>query len=815
MAWPESAYAQPDPTPVRAFRSFTREGASRGLPQATVVSLHEDEQGVIWIGTMGGLARVEQGAVTRLPDEDNAPPAEPLNAFARRQGGGFHVAGTTGLYTWTGSRWTQQDTPAAMMALAEDRDGRLFGITTSGLTLVRLQEAGDWIPVDGITPHDFSALAVSADGHVVVGGTRGVFELSASGLEGMMCNALPRTRTWTMRVDGARGVWAGGEGGSLCYCETGSRHWQTVVIPGWTGGRIRAMTIDQQRRVWVGGDAGNVAFGSIDTSFKRWSPANGVKGATVNALEADRTGSVWMGFNGAGLQQWIGEAWSHRTFWMEPSDTDSMYTFSLTPTLDGGFLAAVFSRGVLWWDGERMRAFGRAEGISEDVRFAIEPTPGVFWAGGRQAIFESTDRRTFRRIHTMPVGFVNAFMQAPTGEWWAATSNAGILRRELATRGPWLPHEAVNARLEDLNVRDLAWRANGDVWIATAQGVTVLNAAHEEQPLDLPTDLTAGFAMFEARDGQMWVGGVGGIAVGDRGGWRVVTTADGLPGSTVYAMAQASDGTVWVGGSDGIARFSDGTWRRFGAGGGLISEESNSHGVLPRPDGDVLFGTMSGIAHFDSAVGLPVPPALRLYWRGAMLGQQGPLILPPDNRRLQLDWMAPWPRPVEVEYRTRIPSLRDEWSAPQVVPALRIENLGPGSLTVEVQARLPAGTGGDQDWSDALVASVVVQPLWWETRAATAAAGLLGVFAVVAVIRWRTSRLQKRAAALQAAVDDAMDKMKVLRGLLPICAHCKKIRDDQGQWSRVEEYIGRHSEANFSHGMCPDCEQEHYPGMTG
>jgi hypothetical protein len=53
--------------------------------------------------------------------------------------------------------------------------------------------------------------------------------------------------------------------------------------------------------------------------------------------------------------------------------------------------------------------------------------------------------------------------------------------------------------------------------------------------------------------------------------------------------------------------------------------------------------------------------------------------------------------------------------------------------------------------------------------------------------------------------------VKVLRGLLPICMNCKKIRDDQGYWQKLEVYIRQHSEAEFSHGLCPECAQKLYP----
>jgi PAS domain S-box-containing protein len=56
----------------------------------------------------------------------------------------------------------------------------------------------------------------------------------------------------------------------------------------------------------------------------------------------------------------------------------------------------------------------------------------------------------------------------------------------------------------------------------------------------------------------------------------------------------------------------------------------------------------------------------------------------------------------------------------------------------------------------------------------------------------------------------AMEEIKTLSGLLPICASCKKIRDDKGYWNLLEAFIEKHSEASFSHGMCPECSEKLY-----
>jgi len=73
----------------------------------------------------------------------------------------------------------------------------------------------------------------------------------------------------------------------------------------------------------------------------------------------------------------------------------------------------------------------------------------------------------------------------------------------------------------------------------------------------------------------------------------------------------------------------------------------------------------------------------------------------------------------------------------------------------------------------------------------------------------REAELRRSNEDLQKALRD----VKVLRGLIPICASCKKIRNDGGFWQQLEEYIGQHSEAEFSHGICQPCVKKLYPGV--
>lgn len=75
------------------------------------------------------------------------------------------------------------------------------------------------------------------------------------------------------------------------------------------------------------------------------------------------------------------------------------------------------------------------------------------------------------------------------------------------------------------------------------------------------------------------------------------------------------------------------------------------------------------------------------------------------------------------------------------------------------------------------------------------------------------NRINKEREGLVQELKDALSRVKTLTGLLPICANCKKIRNDKGYWEQVETYLNAHADVRFSHSICPDCMTECYPGV--
>ncbi|MCF7809777.1 PAS domain-containing protein [bacterium] len=89
---------------------------------------------------------------------------------------------------------------------------------------------------------------------------------------------------------------------------------------------------------------------------------------------------------------------------------------------------------------------------------------------------------------------------------------------------------------------------------------------------------------------------------------------------------------------------------------------------------------------------------------------------------------------------------------------------------------------------------------------------IVGVVGVATDITDRKMAERQREKLIK-ELKQAISKIRILSGLVPICANCKKIRDDKGYWNQIEKYISEHSDAVFSHGICPDCAQKLYPEL--
>ena len=102
--------------------------------------------------------------------------------------------------------------------------------------------------------------------------------------------------------------------------------------------------------------------------------------------------------------------------------------------------------------------------------------------------------------------------------------------------------------------------------------------------------------------------------------------------------------------------------------------------------------------------------------------------------------------------------------------------------------------------------AVVTSPIWEEGKVVSAVTAFRDIS--------RQKELEQERSQLILAYEDALNNIKTLKGLVPICASCKKIRDDKGFWNHLEVFIQQRTGAEFSHGICPDCAKKLYPGFV-
>jgi hypothetical protein len=160
--------------------------------------------------------------------------------------------------------------------------------------------------------------------------------------------------------------------------------------------------------------------------------------------------------------------------------------------------------------------------------------------------------------------------------------------------------------------------------------------------------------------------------------------------------------------------------------------------------------------------------------------------------------------PQKNRYSYKLEGFDRDWNDAGTRRSVTYTNLPAGRYVLRVR-----GANNDGVWNEAGVAlPVQVLPPFW----ATWWFGLACAAAVVALAwnahRARVRRHEETERELQVRVREGLAHIRTLSGMLPICAWCKRIRQDDGYWKQIETYVSEHSQAEFTHGICPNCAQE-------
>jgi hypothetical protein len=312
------------------------------------------------------------------------------------------------------------------------------------------------------------------------------------------------------------------------------------------------------------------------------------------------------------------------------------------------------------------------------------------------------------------------------------------------------------------------------------------------------------------------------------GRWGRLGTDQGLPDNHIDAILRDDSGKLWIATNSGLFGAAEQDFIAAAEGSVPFLHGAALHVKDGLPSSDFLGGAQSaaarsadgtlwfisekGVVGIDPKLGTrsPAPPPVHIEQvvvDGQVKEASEGLRLGPGARTLEFRFVGiDFLNPAGTSYRYRLDGFDRDWVEGGRQRRATYTNLPPGSYTFRVQAVNSTGV-----WNRSGAAlRLTLLPLFRQTRWFAGLCIFLAGAVVFGLYRWRMWKLRRRERELQVRVDEALAQAHVLSGLLPICAGCKKIRDDKGYWNQIEIYIRDHTDASFSHGICPDCSERMY-----
>jgi hypothetical protein len=378
-----------------------------------------------------------------------------------------------------------------------------------------------------------------------------------------------------------------------------------------------------------------------------------------------------------------------------------------------------------------------------------------------------------------------------------------------------------------ITVKALAQGRDGVIWVGTSSGLArVEGQGVRRVQVDGKPHAGDVDALLADPDGTLWIGTIhAGLQRLRAGRLAHITSRQGLPSDTVLSVLDDGRGRLWMSTGEGIVAVArvdleaaaEGRTRRLPTvtiteADGLRDREC-SGGVQPSAwrgrDGRLWYPTIAGVAVVDpgkvSVNTQSVTVSIeKVVADGRSLVPEDRLDLPAGTRHLEIHYTAPsFAAPERVRFEHQLLGFEPAFFPAGSDRIAHYTLLSPGGYEFLVRAANEDGV-----WSENAASLVFsVRPYFYQTAWFYALSVLALVGGAAAVFEVRVRAMRSREEELKRRVAEELAQIKVLRGLLPICAWCKRIRDDAGYWSQIEAYVSRHTQAEFTHGICPECRE--------
>ena len=801
------------------------------LPHPGVTSIVQTRDGYLWLGTFAGLARFD-GVRFHLPGADTVPALSD------------HVR-----------------------CLAEAADGSVWvGTRREGVVVIKDDRFTVLTTKEGLAVTETRALAGTPDGKVWIGSNAGVVVRHTDGTMEKLGKEQGAHRTvQTFFVDRDGTLWMGTSEYGLAWWD-GTR-FRSVDLGIGADAAASATTINVPSRsvLAMGRDTDGILHVGTSVGLLRVTGEKGPRPAIVAltsepvlALFGTSRGTLWVSTAAGLLRIEKGESKRYTT-------QDGLLHEAIAAIFEDaeGSTWLATRIGLARLRRRSITTVGEKDGLASNVVMAVlEDRRGDLWVGTRAGVSRRRDGRwkTFGREHGLPSPTARALAEAPDGALWVGT-NEGVARfdagreRFVALPGietpyvvraiafgedgqPWFGAFEGLDRLVDGKVTRLYSRVQicegagtyyllshaGGMWVGASTALAEVRGADQRCYIDREAlsrnDIRH---LFVDGDGVLWIGSIGGLSRWVGGKRETLKGRSGPFNTAVYGILEDGRGSLWVSTPKGlfeivkkqIDRYADASaaltvYHAYGVGDGMDSSVGNGDGqpnAWRARDGRLYFTTAAGLAVVDPGQiehGTRPPPVYvdRMIANHQTVDLRGARRLPPGTRDLEIEFTAlSFVAPERVTYQYRLEGFDREWTDSGARRTAYYTNLPPGRYRFRVKAASPSGVWNEEGAAvDFELLPRFYQRAWFAPLCA-----LLLSAAAFTAYRLRVASLRAREVELRRAVDEAVASVQVLRGMLPVCATCRRVKQDSGAWRQIEAYVMEHTEATFSHTMCAEC----------
>ncbi len=745
-----------------------------GLPEVSVGALAFTNDGYLWVGTQGGLARFD-GVRFTVFDRGNSPGLRSnyIRSLAANPDGSLWVGTDSGLCLLkdgTIRPYKRADGyyDRSIRALRIDSQGALW-IGTSGAGAGRLKDGQltRYTRKEGLSGDHVTCIEQTSDGSIWISTSTGLNSLKDGQIRNYTTReGLPNNLVHTLLATKGEDLWVGTASG---LCEMSDGHCRAPLGQTGVTSGVRSLYEDALGTLWVGtGGAGLARLHGSELSV--YTSADGLSDDSITAMMGDATGSLWLGTFGGGLDRLKNGIF---VSYGEQQGLGRNLANAVYESRDGSVWIGTSAGLKRLKDGKVIGRYTVPQGLPTDqVNTVMETPDGVLMVGttaGMAVVRDGHLDSSYPVPEELKHDEITAFLVDRDGSLWAGTQSHGLVR---VRKGKVLTHwEDPNVPLGDIT--GMYQDRQGVLWVTSDQGLTELGSGKARRFTTRDGLATNNLcSVYGDRQDTLWLGGCdSGLTRIKNGKFTVYTTLNGLYDEIAFSILDDDHGYLWMSCNRGVYRaskqdlndFADGKAKvihstPYGVAEGMASPECVG-GFQPSAwrtrDGRLWFPTVKGVAVVSPAH-LPIAPQpphslVEEVWGDDRAFQpKGSVTVPAgdgniDFRYTGFNYLAPW----DVSFRYRLEGFDKDWILAGTRRTAFYTNLPPGHYRFSVSARNVDGPWSEEESS----VRVVLLPHFYQRPTFYALLVLLLAALILTAHRVRVRQLSARQRELEIRVE--------------------------------------------------------------